>query len=324
MASPARRLGPMGLGDVMDETIRVYRAGFKTFVATMAVPMIPLFILVVLFVAAFGAGIVTDVEQIEPTLLIVGGILVVVVFGLSYLVLIILGGAASTGITRDLWRGEPTSVRKGYAEAGRRFWSLLGAALLVVLAVIGLYLVSIPLLITMIVGWLVVPIGLIVWFVNPTARRPWLKWAIILCTPMGLAIYFFGLWSLYIQTVVIEGLGPVDALRRSKQLVQGYWWRVFGTVVLMGILVSILQAIPQYLFAAIGGLILVTEPGSSAGIIVGQVFSNIGTAVGWALFGAVTFIALTIVYYDLRVRKEALDLEVLTERMVSLDKPRPS
>jgi hypothetical protein len=42
------------------------------------------------------------------------------------------------------------------------------------------------------------------------------------------------------------------------------------------------------------------------------------------MFGAVTFIALTIVYYDLRVRKEALDLEVLTERMVSLDKPRPS
>jgi hypothetical protein len=324
MVTPTRRLGPMGLGDVMDETIRVYRAGFRTFVGAMAVPMIPLVILVILFFAAFAAGIVTRTEFMEPSVLIVGGILAGVVFGLCYLVLIILGGAASASITRDLWRGEQTSIRRGYAEAGRRFWSLLGAALLVLLAIIGLYLVSIPLLVTMVVGWLVVPIGLIVWFVNPAARRPWLKWAIILCTPLGLAIYFFGLWSLYIQSVVIEGLGPVDALRRSKQLVQGYWWRVFGTVVLMSILVGILQAIPQYLFAAIGGVILVTDPGSSAGFVVGQVFSNIGTAIGWAMFGAVTFIALTIVYYDLRVRKEALDLEVLTERMVSLDKPRPS
>ena len=34
----ARRLGPLGLTDLLDETIRVYRVGFRGFVTAMAVP----------------------------------------------------------------------------------------------------------------------------------------------------------------------------------------------------------------------------------------------------------------------------------------------
>ena len=42
------------------------------------------------------------------------------------------------------------------------------------------------------------------------------------------AIYFAVLWSFYSVAVLVEGQSVMHSFRRSKELVKGTWWRVFG------------------------------------------------------------------------------------------------
>jgi len=62
----------------------------------------------------------------------------------------------------------------------------------------------------------------------------------------------------------------------------------------------------------------VDELGSLAGtgIFTRQMFETIASTLGGVLFGPVTAIGLTLVYYDLRVRKEAFDIEHMMRLMV--------
>src|SRR5262249_56585201 len=54
--------------------------------------------------------------------------------------------------------------------------------------------------------------------------------------------------------VVLEGSGPVDALRRSWPLVRGSWWRIFGITLLAGIVVAFIGGILQLPFSIVSSL----------------------------------------------------------------------
>ena len=41
-------------------------------------------------------------------------------------------------------------------------------------------------------------VALLFWWLRPTARRGWLKWLIVLTTPMGLPTYFGFRWAMYL------------------------------------------------------------------------------------------------------------------------------
>jgi len=54
----------------------------------------------------------------------------------------------------------------------------------------------------------------------------------------------FSVWfCLAMFVFVAEGLEGTSALKRSKQLVQGYWWPVFGRLALLGILIMLISSI---------------------------------------------------------------------------------
>ena len=92
------------------------------------------------------------------------------------------------------------------------------------------------------------------------------------------------------QTVVLEGRGPVRALRRSADLVDGSWWRVAGLLVLteflFGQFVVPLQAIG---ILADDGIVWTTTL-----VLVKTVTVSLGT-----IFG-------TFLFFDLRARHDAL------------------
>ncbi len=61
-----------------------------------------------------------------------------------------------------------------------------------------------------------------------------------------------GIWLIFAFTFVsyifvIEHRRGIDALRQSKDFIQGYWWAVVGRVLLMGIFVMMATAIVQWL-----------------------------------------------------------------------------
>jgi hypothetical protein len=91
------------------------------------------------------------------------------------------------------------------------------------------------------------------------------------------------------QAAVLERQGVTDSLRRSWNLVEGNWWRVFGIVIVVTILVGVLETIAGRVVGAIAGDVLGT---------------GLSTAVVGILIQPIQAIALTLLYYDLRIRKE--------------------
>ena len=107
---------------------------------------------------------------------------------------------------------------------------------------------------------------------------------------LPVAIWIAVRFALLAQVVELEGVGAVAALRRSSQLVRGYWWKV-GSLVVVG---AALVLVAGPLLGAL--LIVVTD--------VPLAFLNLVAGVVYAL--AMPFVALmtSYVYFDVRTRHE--------------------
>ena len=66
--------------------------------------------------------------------------------------------------------------------------------------------------------------------------------------------YLWGMWQLWLVVLVVERCGPMTALHRSWQLVEGHWWRITTLITI----VTIIAIIPSLLFDALmSGLLMV-------------------------------------------------------------------
>ena len=112
-------------------------------------------------------------------------------------------------------------------------------------------------------------------------------------------IYLLIRWFFVAQCVVIEEKRGFDALARSSQLVRDNWWRVFGIVVVT----QLIAAIPALLISV--PLTAVAESADRDVIaLAGEMVASIVTA-------PLVAIVTTLLFYDLRSRRE----EFLTERV---------
>jgi hypothetical protein len=148
-----------------------------------------------------------------------------------------------------------------------------------------------------------------------TRRLPALLWLTVL-TGAGLVLGFIALvfpgiylsvaWSLAFCALMAEDLKGTAALGRSYRLVRGRWWPTFGTLLLAWILMMVVGFFVQLPF----GLAVVSVDSDSLGFFVVSAVSGVVSAVVTTPFLATIFILL---YFDLRVRKEGFDLELLTQ-----------
>ena len=115
-------------------------------------------------------------------------------------------------------------------------------------------------------------------------------------------------WSVALPVLFAEGIGPVKALGRSWNLVRDNWWRTLGILIIVTIMASLIQTALGFLFGGVAAVV----PGLSDDLRAGVV-TTVTTLVD-ALVGAITPIAITMLYLDLRVRKEGLDLDQLARQ----------
>jgi len=111
--------------------------------------------------------------------------------------------------------------------------------------------------------------------------------------------------SVAVQAAVLEPLpGGTDGLGRSWSLTQGFKWRAFGlyTVVIVLLVLFLLG------FAFVAGL-------AAAFLPLLFVPAMIGFALVFLFLYPFTSCVFTLFYYDLRVRKEAFDLELLSQHL---------
>jgi hypothetical protein len=129
--------------------------------------------------------------------------------------------------------------------------------------------------------------------------------AMLACLVPG--IYLYGAWAVAAPVLLLEGVLGTKALKRSRSLVKGRWWPVAGVLLLSSILTGIVQAVVLGLTVA-----LVSVSGNEVANAVAQA---IGQTAASALTTPFAAAVLTVLYFDLRVRKEGFDLELLARRI---------
>jgi hypothetical protein len=267
----APRLRAMGVGDILDETIRLYRQNFRTFVGISAVLQIPLVVLQLMqsgIVGPTGTGLLTAAGDLQVGAFMFYVLSTFAMMFVSIFVSVMMQGALAGAISQG-FLGRAISVRQAYRAALPCFWRLLRALLLIGLAIF--------LLCITIIG---IPVAI-----------------------------FVGIrWALTVPPIVLENKRARAGLARSWELVQGHWWRVCGILSIATIGTYLVSVIPGFILGgALGAVLAVGGPNPT----LVYVFS---LAVG-ALFGILAAPIMptisVLLYYDLRIRKEGFDMQIL-------------
>jgi len=118
-----------------------------------------------------------------------------------------------------------------------------------------------------------------------------------------------GLILAFPALVLEPGSSASGALARSWALTRGSRWRIFGMLLTLGLLLYV----PIVALTALAALVLPDAPTGSvmSGGLIGLVMAAVVQLFLYPLF----YCVLTVSYYDLRVRKEGFDLEVLAQTL---------
>ncbi|HET6383598.1 MAG TPA: hypothetical protein VFJ58_09425, partial [Armatimonadota bacterium] len=184
-----------------------------------------------------------------------------------------------------------------------RLWGMVGACILAVLATYCAFLplaVVMPILVfaKISLGWLAVPAIAIL---------------VLVCI---MWIH----WSVANSAAVIEGKGSVGSLARSVQLVRGFSWKAFFVIVGAFVIYCLVAIVAECILGAIlfplvgvhgAGLIGFGGASGFSAIAIGELIRVIAAMIGMPI----VLLPLVLFYYDLRVRKEAFDLQMLAEQL---------
>jgi hypothetical protein len=107
--------------------------------------------------------------------------------------------------------------------------------------------------------------------------------------------YFYARFSASTSVIVLEDAGVDRSLSRSSVLTRGRKWHVLGTY-------AILWLVYGMLWAGVAVFFTFTQS-----VVIQTVISTVLTIVAYPIIG----LAEMLIYYDLRIRKEGFDIEVM-------------
>lgn len=290
-------LRPLGIGQLLDRAIRLYRQNFLTFIGIIAIVQIPLVLADLVFSLLAFSDIFPFLDDpwAEPagpaelfSLVSLAGLAGVVVTAMLSLALLYgLATAALTHAVADSYLGRPTSISSAYRRIGRSWISLVGALLLVILLImlLAIWWVAVPCL-----GWLT-GLGMII-FVS------------FVVTPMLAPI------------VVLERQGAAQALARSWDLVRRRFWWTLGFIFILIIFGQVIITGPTLLVNLLFELFLLD---TLTGVAPGGIFAlqttvqSLTTMFFSLIYLPIQLGGITLMYFDLRVRTEGFDLALLAQ-----------
>ena len=265
------RLRPLEIGDLLDETFRMYRRHFLLFAGISALLSIPQAALSGYGYFALLGPLLRTPPGGTPDLTGVATALVTLGIGLFlFLLLLPFSVGAVTYAACESALGRQVTAGGIFRAIGRRYFELLGFWFLIA---VMLY-----------VGFCLIPLW--IWI--------WVRWIAVM------------------PVMFVENAPLAAAMGRSWQLVEGRWWRTFLILFLMVILFTIIQT-ALTAFIALGQFFMTLVFSS---FVVLSIAQATGTIVE-ALVNPVLQIAIVLIYFDLRVRREALDLFQLAQRVAA-------
>jgi hypothetical protein len=265
-------LRPLGVGEILDVAIKIYRSRFGVLIKAVAVVLAPVFVLT----AAIGLSLPANEDVFGATqpgetpkldagdlwTFLAGSFLIVVV---TLIAAQVATGACFKAVGGAYFDEEP-DWRASLRFARERLGSLLWLSFLLVL------------------------------FLIP---------AVLACIVPG--VYLYVAWGVATPVLLLEGVRGRGALKRSRALVKGRWWPTCAVLILVGLITGIVSGV----FAAL----LVGVVGTVDNEVATAVANAVAQTVSSALTTPISAAVLTVLYFDLRVRKEGFDLELLARRI---------
>lgn len=123
------------------------------------------------------------------------------------------------------------------------------------------------------------------------------------------AFYLMCRCSVAFAAAVLERVGPVDAVRRSFQLTNQFAGRAFVIYLLTFAIAFALVGTLQFPL----GILLAIYGRQPSTLTILLILMQVGSFLGSVLAAPISTISFTLFYYDLRVRKEAFDLQMMMQ-----------
>ncbi|GIV98492.1 MAG: hypothetical protein KatS3mg057_3149 [Herpetosiphonaceae bacterium] len=291
---PSMSPQPMSLSQILDETFSLYRRNFSTFAAIAVFMALPGLVLSLMLTALTLSDLTTHIQDLERELargriqdpsellpllqpFLSLGAVSLIISALDFFVFRSLGEAASAIGVRDAY-AQQASAGTALAEALRRIVPLVIWALLLSLIVL------VPLLL----------LGLVVAAMIINEGSAFRVLFCLLLPLWPIVFLYLGIKLIFGSRVIaLEGAGISQAWSRSWQLTKGAFWRVVGVTLAISILVAVLSTI----IGGVAGLVPALLIGDS---LAGSIISSALSAIVGALIAPITYIGITLLYYDLR------------------------
>jgi hypothetical protein len=311
-------LRPMSASQVLDRTFYLYRNNFWLFAGIAMITPALTTMASLLQIKMFGLPVTPDPTKLDPQMMerffqdmiaraIVGMTLGMAVYAVGYA---IASGATVYAVSL-LHLGKTTTIQESYARIKAIFWRILALVLKI------FFIAAWPLALTYLVFFAAI-LGMPAMLKGSMAPGSMVLSVVgLLLASLGFVggiIWFFYAYCRYALAVpacTIENLPVKYALIRSKFLTRGNVPRVLGVYVLTLLIAAAVKGVLQIpAFMATGMFSIKAGMHLSAGWLAwlyGAEF--IGTMVA----GPIATIAMALLYYDERVRKEAFDLQLMME-----------
>ncbi|GAA1840967.1 hypothetical protein [Agromyces salentinus] len=303
-------LRPMGFGTLLWAPFRTLRRNpAATFGSGLLVQLAALLVTSAVMIPAF-VFVIGRLDSAQPDdldALLPGSIGIMVLVMLVAVAVSVVASAFLQGVMVEEVAsgtlGEKLSLGALWRRTLPRIGPLIGWTVLVALAV----LIVIALLTGIIVlGAVTSPVGLAVGIF------------VVVLLSLGLAV--LGFWigtrvALVPSIIVLERVGIVAAVRRSWRLTTGFFWRTLGIILLVAVILNIAAQIVVQPISLIGGFLpMIVDPTGTGAAIVILVVVTIVSMLLSLVIGSITTVVqaavIGVVYIDLRMRSEGLDLEL--------------
>jgi hypothetical protein len=315
------QLAPLGAGDLIDRTVRLYRRHFGALVRASAPPVIVSAVGTVLWTVSIRSLGVTASEG-RAAGYFLGALAGAAVYVLGLLVqLVVMGGASRNLVMHLLW-GEPVTTRLIYRSVGSRFKGLFWATVVVLfwlfISAVAATAAGLMLLLPGFVGvavviaaaasagaeWVGLVVGGLLWLASVVV------WLFVFFLVAGRVAYVP-------QVLMVEGRGVFDSIGRSAGLARGNVRRLTAMFLFTGFAwyaAAMLLLVPLGWYAYLNGVDpLGMDPTRTP--VWYTVSSQVLTQMATILLAPVWMMGLSLLYVDERVRHEGYDIELLAAQV---------
>jgi hypothetical protein len=254
-------LRQMGVGEIVDAAVRLYRRDFLALLAIVAFVLVPI-TFVQLWVTQTIVGAVGAVPSQEAAFQFLG--VGLVIFAIQFLIVQPFLVAAITRAAADAYLGERVGIGRTYRFALSRLPGILW--------------ITIISSITILIGFILLIIPGVIALVRLSLAPP---------------------------VLVVEDVRGTKAIGRSWRLTKGHFWRLLALLLLSTLIASV-------------GALIITIPTEVVALMMGPggwPVSALGSAAATVLITPFTMLIIVLFYFDMRIRKEGFDIEVMAQEL---------